>query len=198
MKTKLVIVNIDRSSGLLSAPERFSSYDRLLRSAKIKNPLVRAQGLAAELALSYALSGEKLLPPEYRCEKSGKPVIENGYISLSHSGKFAVCAYSPFPVGVDIEIPRPVRASVRKRILSAEELEEGLDDHALLKRFVIKEAYLKLTGEGVFGGLSSLTVRDGQIKRSGGTTAVFRTFDTDEYFLALAVTEYTETELIEL
>ncbi|MBO4384793.1 MAG: 4'-phosphopantetheinyl transferase superfamily protein [Clostridia bacterium] len=198
MKTKLVIVNIDRSAELLNAPERFSSAERLIRSKKIKNPLVRAQGLAAELALSYALSGEMLLPPEYRREKSGKPVIEDGFISLSHSGRFAVCAYSPVPVGVDIEIPRPVRASVKKRLLSAEELEEWLDGFSLLKRFVIKEAYLKMTGEGVFGGLSSLTVTGGRIIRGGETAAVCRSFDTDEYFLALVSAEDTDTELIEL
>ena len=34
---------------------------------------------------------------------TGKPVVENGYISLAHSGPYVVLATSETPVGVDIE-----------------------------------------------------------------------------------------------
>lgn len=37
------------------------------------------------------------------CDGSGKPLCDGCYISLSHSGDYAVCAVSSFPIGVDIE-----------------------------------------------------------------------------------------------
>ena len=170
MKVDIVIVNIEGNLGLLSAPERFSSPERLIRCGRISNAERRLQGYAAELALSLALSGEALLPPEYSYDGRGKPVIEGGFVSLSHSGRFAVCALSPVPVGIDIEAERDVDPKLAPRILSPMELEEyraAPSGRYLLERFVIKEAYLKLTGEGVFGGMSELHVHGGLIFRRG-------------------------------
>lgn len=170
MDALLVIINIDLNAELLKCPERFCSEGRLKKSAAIRNDAVRMQSYAAELALSYALSGEKLLPPEYRYEKNGKPVIEGGFISLSHSGRYAVCAYSDCPVGVDIEVPRRVDPNIAKRVLSEKELEEyrsSADENYLLRKFVMKEAFLKMTGEGITGGLSGIEERDGEVLRNG-------------------------------
>lgn len=166
MKVKIVIADIEKCAPLLNDPERFCSPGRLEKCASIADPAVRLRGLAAELALSYALSGERLLPPEYRYEKSGKPVIDEGFISLSHSGGFAVCALSPVPVGVDIEEYREVMPSAAKRILTEAEYREylgGGGTRYLIERFVMKEACLKLTGKGVFGGMDGVFERDGQV-----------------------------------
>lgn len=198
MKVSLVIVNIDRSAELLAEPSRFSSQERLASCAKIKNPLVRAQGYAAELALSYALSGDRFDPPVYRREKNGKPVIEDGYVSLSHSGKYAVCAYYPSPVGVDLEVWRDVRPSLAKRLLSDSEKTGDPDSGFLLRKFVVKEAFLKMTGEGITGGFRELTADGGLIYRRGEKAAVYRTVDTDEYFLAVVSPEEFEVETVEL
>ena len=170
METRVVIVNIDDCRELLSAPERFSSEGRLARCGAIRHEGRRMQGYAAELALSFALSGEKLTPPDYEVDERGKPVIEDGFVSLSHSGRFAVCALSPVPVGIDIEAERYVDPGLAPRILSPMELKEYQADPSggyLLERFVIKEAYLKLTGEGVFGGMQALFVKDGAVFSRG-------------------------------
>ena len=167
MSIDLVIVDIERCRSVLSEPDRFCSAKRLEKARRIANGSVRMQSYAAELALSYALSGKRLLPPVYRYEKSGKPVIDNGYISLSHSGRYAVCALSLFPVGVDIEMLRSISPLLGKRILTEEEqalLKVGNDEHYLLRKFVVKEAYLKLTGEGIGGGMNSISEIDGQIR----------------------------------
>ena len=186
---KLVVVNIEKCSGILERPERFSSVMRLHKCASFKNPAVRMQGYAAELALSYALSGGELLPPVYRYEKSGKPVVDGGFISLSHSGGHGVCAYSSVPVGVDIEECREVSPAAARRILTPKELCEYSDGGGsgfLLERFVIKEAFFKLTGEGVFGGMDRVFERDGQVFRDGVRRGFAHRFG--EGFIGYAVT----------
>ena len=184
MDAQLVIINIDDCFETLSRPEVFCSEARLKKCAEIGNDAVRTRGYAAELALSYALSGEKLLPPKYHYEKKGRPVIEGGYISLSHSGKYAVCAYSVSPVGVDIEVPRHVDARIAKRVLSERELEEfhsTEDENYLLRKFVMKAAFLKMTGEGITGGLSGIEEENGIVFRNGKSTGFCRHFGKYEF-----------------
>ena len=68
------------------------------------------------------------LPPVERSPR-GKPFfpgLADRWFSLSHSGGLALCALSDAPVGVDIEVVRPRRASLPRRLLSPAEL-EGFD-----------------------------------------------------------------------
>ncbi|MCR5807951.1 MAG: 4'-phosphopantetheinyl transferase superfamily protein [Clostridiales bacterium] len=153
-------MNIEKAGALLAKPARFCSKRRLASCARIKDEARRMQGYAAELAFSYALSGDALLPPVYRYEESGRPVTDKGFVSLAHSGGFAVCALSSFPVGVDIEAPRTISQRAVSRILSAAEREEfaiSKDESYPLRRFVMKEAFFKMTGAGLSGGLSRVT-----------------------------------------
>ena len=201
MKTKVVIVNIERSLGLLSDPARFCSAARLESAAKISHPLRRMQGYAAELALSYALSGDKLLPPVYSYDGRGKPVIGDGFISLSHSGHIAVSAYSDCPVGIDAEAPRDVDPKLAVRMLCPAELRElgkSSDEHYLLRRFVMKEAYLKLTGAGVFGGLGRIFERDGSVFFDGVRAGFTHWIDPGGGICCVVTQEESEIQVIEL
>lgn len=200
MKTRLVIVNIERNSELLSSPERFSSRGRILRCSRMKSEGKRRQAFAAELALSYALSGETLLPPAYGYDANGRPFAEGCFISISHTNGHAACAWSEAPVGVDIEEPRHVSPRLASRILSPEERAAGLAarEGALLCAFVAKEAYLKLTGEGLFGGMDRLTAADGRILKNGETAAYLYNADCEGCICRLASSETTSPEIIVL
>ena len=50
------------------------------------------------------------------CDGNGKPLCDGCYISLSHSGDYAVCAVSSFPIGVDIEKKRDVNPKLINKI----------------------------------------------------------------------------------
>ncbi len=170
MRIRVVIVNTESCAKLLSKPEAFCSAARLEWAASVNNAQAKLRGYAAELALSFALSGDAMLPPVYSRDERNKPVISDGFISLSHSGRFAAAAYSPSPVGIDIEELRPVPERLSKRILCPAEQKAfllGSDEHFLLRRFTEKEAYYKLTGEGVSGGLRRVYAAEGRVFRDG-------------------------------
>ena len=99
----------------------------------------------------------KELPPIH-VTKRGKPYLSDSeyHFSITHTRKHAFCALSRFPVGIDAEeLDRPVRLKAAGRILSEEELrqfEKAADPRrALLTFWVLKEAAVKLTGEGLRG-----------------------------------------------
>lgn len=90
----------------------------------------------------------------------GRPYVQ---FSLTHTGRWAVCAVDVYPVGVDAETVRPHRMAVAKRFYTAEEQRwiEGLPsekerDRAFTRFWTRKEAYLKYTGRGIGGDWASV------------------------------------------
>ena len=183
MKARVVIVNIAGCEKLLECPERFCSEGRLFSAARIADEKKRLQSYAAELALSYALSGDALLPPEYRRLENGMPVCDSGFISLSHTEGFAAAVVSDMPCGIDIELRREVSPAALHRLLAPAEL--SLPEGELLPRFVTKEAFLKMTGAGVFGGADRVYETGGRVFLRGVLAGFASSFDSAEYFCRL-------------
>lgn len=74
--------------------------------------------------------------------------------NISHSHGLAVCAFAPEAVGIDVEMIRPVRENLARRILSAAEYERfaiaGISSDEVFMRFwTLKEAYGKQIGLGI-------------------------------------------------
>lgn len=88
---------------------------------------------------------------------SGKPVAKAKekeiFVSITHSGGFVACAIADTSVGIDLEAKREIKPEFINRVLSEAELEfvKKSDDFqtAFLKIWTAKEAYLKLTGQGL-------------------------------------------------
>lgn len=92
----------------------------------------------------------------------GKPVLSDFHFSLSHSGAWAVCAVSDRPVGVDLELERSYRPSVERKLTPREREQLSMLDPQVRRSgffdlWVLKEAALKQTGEGL-SGLSRVEV----------------------------------------
>ena len=93
----------------------------------------------------------------------GKPYFsdQRAYFSLSHSGKQVLCVLSDREVGCDVQVIRPCRDSVCRRILSDDEFryvnaEEGeTRNYAYTRLWTFKESAVKLTGEGLSRDLRS-------------------------------------------
>lgn len=87
----------------------------------------------------------------------GKPCLPDYpqlHFNLSHCRGLAVCAFSPSPVGADVEPVAPCRDRVLPRLLTPSEREffdaHPRDRDALFARFwTLKESRLKCSGQGL-------------------------------------------------
>lgn len=94
--------------------------------------------------------------PEISVAEGGKPYFaaENWHFSISHTKKHAFCALSDSPVGIDAEeTDRKIDLRLADKILSPAEkarFDAAENKHqSLLRLWVLKEAYAKLTGRGI-------------------------------------------------
>jgi len=153
---------------------------RRRKAEALKSRPVRAASLGAGLLLQKAvmdlgdsgaptvirltlreLLGQLTAPRElaYRYGEKGKPYLADIplYFSLSHSGRFVLCAVSGREIGADIQkIRKGSEERIARRFFAAQE-QEALaacsDEEARLRLFyelwAKKEAYGKLTGQGI-------------------------------------------------
>ena len=101
-------------------------------------------------------TGEAL--PEIRITDRGKPYFPDSpyFFSITHTRHHAFCALSRRPVGIDAEeLDRRVSPGLAKKVLSRQEWDQYAKaedpQRALLTFWVLKEARVKLTGEGLRG-----------------------------------------------
>lgn len=102
------------------------------------------------------VTGEPL--PAIAVADRGKPCFLTGHwhFSISHTKKRVFCALARCPVGIDAEeLTRKIDLRLADKILSSSERAEfdaaGDKTKALLTFWVLKEAAVKLTGEGLRG-----------------------------------------------
>lgn len=93
--------------------------------------------------------------PEIRIAPRGKPDFGEGplHFSISHTPRHVFCVLSPVPVGIDAEeTDRNINLKLAEKILSPKEAArfDGTRQ-ALLRFWVLKEAQVKCTGEGLRG-----------------------------------------------
>lgn len=107
----------------------------------------KKRSLAANLAARRAVAdflGIDEDEVKITCDSNGKPLCDGCFVSLSHSGDYAVCAASGFPVGVDIEKNRDVNPKLIEKICVSEcEKKYASDARSLLTLWSVKEACFK-------------------------------------------------------
>jgi len=101
-------------------------------------------------------TGEEM--PEICIAEGGKPYFKDSryYFSISHTKRHAFCVLAEHPIGIDAEEKdRQIKPRLADKILSESEKRRyaaAPDRHdALLRLWVLKEAAVKLTGEGLRG-----------------------------------------------
>jgi len=141
---------------------------RRLRYESVKNQEFRSQLIAAQSALDGALSAHfpNYAPPaQFVYLPDGRPAVRGASVSIAHTARIAVCAAASTPVGVDVEAEdRVIKPSMEEYILYPGEAAPG----GLIGAWVDKEAYLKLTGEGISRGMSHFLIRGNEVFAPGG------------------------------
>ena len=148
------------------------SQDRRERVRSCKCADDRARSLCAGLALGACLHrvGFPTDIPVIR-DVHGKPRFSHDspwYFSLSHSGRYGICALSEAPVGVDIQECRPIRTeTLANRYFTADESEYLMSlspekrDMMFYRLWTAKESVLKAEGVGL-SGLSQVPIVCGE------------------------------------
>ncbi len=144
-----------------------------------KQLLARALGCPAEaIELAYTDAGKPYLPGSRQ------------QVSISHSGSKVLCAVHEGAVGADIELLRPFDARLISKIgTPAECAYIGGDPVRFFSVWTAKEAYLKLTGLGLAGGMKQVHTADenGLLPRIQGY--LLQNFRQEEYICSLVYQE---------
>ncbi len=135
------------------------SQKRRAKLEKMKNSSHICRSLGAGVLLRLALEecglGERA--EEIKTGEHGKPYLEDAafHFSLSHSGEYAVCAFSDAPIGVDLQQVRETIPRQTSRILTDAErtyldaLPEGERNLVFYRLWARKESLLKWDGRGL-------------------------------------------------
>ncbi|MED0939949.1 4'-phosphopantetheinyl transferase superfamily protein [Bacillus mobilis] len=98
--------------------------------------------------------------------KCGKPYfkdVPNFHFNISHSGKWVVCATDEKPVGIDIELIKPIDLGIAERFFSIEEYQylKKQPEYDQLSCFydfwTLKESFVKAIGKGLTVQLDSFS-----------------------------------------
>lgn len=94
----------------------------------------------------------------------GKPVLQNNpniHFNVSHAGEYIVCTIADEPVGIDIEIIKPINMQIAKRFFAQDEISYILDGNQIRRFFEVwtkKESRIKCEGYGFKKPLKSFSV----------------------------------------
>lgn len=142
--------------------EAILSDDEQARCASMRIPEVREQYVVAHalkrLSIANLLRARNPRRLRFARLSHGKPVLLDGPLNfnLSHSRGICAIVLSTFgPCGIDIEthrLNRPLASALLRNMTAEErrEIERAADPYtAFIKRWVLKEAYSKVSGLGL-------------------------------------------------
>ena len=172
INTEILILQINHQL-TFSDCEKFLSCLSEFRQQKIQKLYFEKDkllSLFAGLLVRYQII-QKLHIPNQKIQfyygTHGKPHLLNDHyhFSLSHSGQYAAFADSSFPIGIDIEQTRKADFRIAEAYFSSQELQflqnSPDPDSAFFMVWTAKEAYLKMTGEGLTVPLNSFCTVSG-------------------------------------
>lgn len=165
-------VNVFEADVLFEKGMSLVSAKRREKIEKFKNPMTARLSLGAGVLLKLALEESGLDGKMDQIETGvhGKPYLKHTdfHFSLSHSGHYAICAFSNAPIGADLQQIKETLPKRTTRILSDSEKEylENLTDiervQAFYRLWARKESLIKWDGRGLHLPIVQLSfVQDG-------------------------------------
>ena len=150
------------SAKLFDTYGSFFEESRLERIKSTKNELRKAELIATGALLYRGLERFGAEGIEILHEKNGKPYLKDRtdlFFNLSNSGDKLLMAVAEGKIGADLQKAVPFKEALFERITSEEEREaltayRGRDFNRL---WALKEAYVKLTGDGIGKAFSDIS-----------------------------------------
>lgn len=154
----------------LAAALQQLSPQRREQALRFRHELGQRTCTLAYLLLKRALLEEYGITenPIFEYGEHGKPSIIGHpeiYFNLSHCRNAVVCAVSNRPVGIDVESIRSTKEPLMRYTMNEQEMEQIIKaerpEVAFIRLWTMKEARLKLTGQGICNDLKQvLTEKD--------------------------------------
>ena len=141
------------------------SEQRRQQALRFRYELGQRTCALAYLLLKRALREEYGITenPVFEYSEHGKPSIAGHpeiFFNLSHCREAVACVVSNRPVGIDIESVRSFKESLVRYTMNDEEVEQIMNaprpEVAFIRLWTMKEARLKLTGEGINDNLKTV------------------------------------------
>ena len=171
------------------------SPERREKVKNMQNPMAARLSLTAGILLQLSMDRMGIQENKLQYGKYGKPMLcgESFHFNLSHSGEYAVCAYSNLPIGVDLQVIRERIPRYTKKILSVEEmhyLEQcSQPNREFFRLWTRKEAAAKWDGRGLQLPLETLSfVAAGRVQDSlffDGKMLYFQEIQLEGYCLCI-------------
>lgn len=158
--------------------------------------------LGAGMLLSHGLKERGLLQTETSVvyNENGKPYLKDGglYFNMSHSGKYAVCAFSDKEIGVDIEELSDVPKELMRAVCTDAEYQYLLaagekQKEEFFRLWTVKESFMKCIGTGLATDPAKLEVAFGRrMQMTHGMSAgscFFKEYVVEGYSMAVCSRE---------
>lgn len=149
------------------------SEQRREQALRFKYELGRKTCAAAYLLLCEGLRKEYGITgrPVFEYGEHGKPAIAGMphiHFNLSHCREAVICVLSEHPVGVDVESIREYKDTLVRYTMNEREIlqieQAGRPDVEFIRLWTMKEAVLKLSGQGIVDNLKSVLTGEEQFQ----------------------------------
>lgn len=111
--------------------------------------------------------------PDFSVEKNGKPYLDaypNIYFNISHCNNAVCCIFGASPVGIDIQEVRSFNMRSAMKVCSETEIERinnaAEPDLEFCRIWTVKEALSKLSGDGIFRDMKTLSAANANLMTS--------------------------------
>lgn len=138
---------------------------RIEKTLRLVKASDRKRSLAGWKLMSIILNNNNLSHKDLKFNERGKPSCDSINFSISHSSDYVIATVSNYEVGCDIEKVKNFSLNLLERILTNQEkkyVNDSKDFNERNRRFfkiwTAKEAYLKMTGEGIIKNLKSIEI----------------------------------------
>ncbi len=167
---------------------------RLRALERITHDQTRLLSVGSGLLLKYGFLKYGLDVNKFRFAKTdnGKPYVAESdapHFNISHSGDYAVCAFSDYDVGVDVQRVVPVSKKLLDYVCTEAEsawiqsFSPSARDDAFFRLWTAKESLIKLLGGSVLKLRDLALSFDGGALSAPGRSAHFFEYSLDGYKL---------------
>lgn len=154
----------------------------------------RKRSFGASIIIKKILDENGFCEKDLKYSKNEKPIVDNLFFNVSHSGNYVVGVLSDCEVGCDIEKISEASLEIAERYFCPTELEyiKSADDKnkAFFTLWTLKESYMKMTGRGMSLALDSfeiIPVKNGFILgNSLEKNCFFKSIEFDGYIFSVS------------